>query len=589
MADGSAFGDEQLWTREHLAEIEEHFIKHPDQGDRSFIEKFRAQLAPASAGAKRLAAEMLWVMLLFPNNVGRQSKVETIRTIWGWSGTTLPDTHPLLLALGQGVGSGGMGFNTYRPFELTLFVRLMQAWKGLPADEKRLLIDDPWLFAEFVDGIEGADRRQFRHMLLHLLFPDTFERVSSGDNKTRIDSAFRDRLDGQQLPPNETATSLIARDRRLLHVRRLLEAEPHDGHVDFYEGRYAAHWQPPAAGPVPPPPLPQPAPPRPTAGTPPTQAVREPSREYAQPDLASIAESIRSLNLRIDDRTIRRYHLALASRGFVILSGVSGTGKTWLAEAYAQAIGARTLVVPVAPNWTTNEDLLGFVDPFSGAYRDTPFSRFLREASAAHTDARRDGRHPRPFHLILDEMNLARVEYYFARFLSAMELRMRAGEAQVELGPNDNVTLPPNLFFIGTVNVDETTHGFADKVYDRAQLIEVPASREALAEHLGAAPYRDLVLELWDAVHPVAPFAFRVLDDIGRYIEKGSPLGVQWEEMMDELLLQKILPKIRGTDPRVGDALQTVIRITDERFPLSNAKARAMRASYEQHGVASFF
>jgi 5-methylcytosine-specific restriction endonuclease McrBC GTP-binding regulatory subunit McrB len=67
-------------------------------------------------------------------------------------------------------------------------------------------------------------------------------------------------------------------------------------------------------------------------------------------------------------------------------------------------------------------------------------------------------------------MNLARVEYYFARFLSAMEVRVRYGTGRIELGPEEQVVLPPNLRFAGTVNVDETTHGFADKLYARAQL-----------------------------------------------------------------------------------------------------------------------
>ena len=102
----------------------------------------------------------------------------------------------------------------------------------------------------------------------------------------------------------------------------------------------------------------------------------------------------------------------------------------------------------MAPNWTTNEDLLGFADPISGVYRDTVFSRFLRAAAAEHAESRRAGRQAREHHLVLDEMNLARVEYYFATFLSGMELRMRAGEARIELGPNDAVLLPPNLKFI---------------------------------------------------------------------------------------------------------------------------------------------
>ena len=88
-------------------------------------------------------------------------------------------------------------------------------------------------------------------------------------------------------------------------------------------------------------------------------------------------------------------------------------------------------------------------------------------------------------------MNLARVEHYFSRFLSAMELRSRQGSAMLDLAPGHSVVLSPNLKFAGTVNVDETTYGFADKVYDRAQLIELPLRREDVAKHLEGRPYAD--------------------------------------------------------------------------------------------------
>jgi hypothetical protein len=195
----------------------------------------------------------------------------------------------------------------------------------------------------------------------------------------------------------------------------------------------------------------------------------------------------------------------------------------------------------------------------------------------------------RPFHLVLDEMNLARVENYFATFLSGMELRMRCGEARIALGASESVPLTPNLTFVGTVNVDETTHGFAEKVFDRAQVIELIVARDDIEAFLGPAPYRAEMLALWDALHLVAPFAYRVLDETTRYVASATSLVVPWEELFDEIILQKILPKLRGTDPRVGDALAAVAELSQERFPLTHAKVRAMSDTFQQHGVVSFF
>ena len=309
---------------------------------------------------------------------------------------------------------------------------------------------------------------------------------------------------------------------------------------------------------------------------------------YIEPNFETIRSRIETEGLVVSDRTLRRFHLSLRSRGFVILSGISGTGKTWLAQAYARAVGGRELLVPVAPNWTTNEDLLGYLNPISGVYHDTAFSKFLREAALEWETAGEEEREPVPHYLVLDEMNLARVEYYFATFLSALEVRQREETARVQLG-EDVVLLTPNLRFVGTVNVDETTHGFADKVYDRAQLVELEAPREAIERHLADSPLTETLLSAWEALHEVAPFAFRVVDDIRDYVEAAEALGVEVEAALDEQMLQKLLPKVHGIDPRIEQALTGFIELCGDRFPLSADKARRMRIRFNEHGSASYF
>jgi MoxR-like ATPase len=311
--------------------------------------------------------------------------------------------------------------------------------------------------------------------------------------------------------------------------------------------------------------------------------------DYMEPAFDDILASIEQEGLTIEEEVVRRYHLSLKTRGFVVLSGISGTGKTWLAQAYGRAIGAELIIVPVAPNWTTNEDLLGYLNPLDDLYHDTEFSHFLRRAAEEYRQAARIGTTARPYHLVLDEMNLARVEYYFAKFLSAMELRAREDDVTIELAPGDEVLLPPNLKFTGTVNVDETTHGFADKVYDRSQLIELTISREMLLEHLGERPFSTTLADVWTILRDVAPFAFRVLDEIAAYVDAAADLDVDWEVAFDEQLLQKVLPKIRGTDLRLKDALRDFVELSADRFPLSHAKASTMLATFNEHGFTSYF
>lgn len=308
------------------------------------------------------------------------------------------------------------------------------------------------------------------------------------------------------------------------------------------------------------------------------------------PDFETILGDIQRRGFRTTSRDIGRYHTALQSRKFVILSGISGTGKTWLAQAYAEAVGAACKLVPVAPNWTSNEDLLGYLNPLTQTFQSTEFTRFAQAAANEWKQAKESGRPPRQYHLVLDEMNLARVEYYFAKFLSAMEVRSRNGEGEIELYNSKSLQLTPNLFFIGTVNIDETTHGFADKVFDRAQMIELHMARENIALHLQGQPYESIALDIWDCMKDTFPFAYRVLDDISSYVGKATEpeRGLDWRYAFDEQVLQKILPKIKGSDPQLAPMLERLQGILAD-YPLSLERVKRMQETYHTHGFTSYF
>lgn len=310
---------------------------------------------------------------------------------------------------------------------------------------------------------------------------------------------------------------------------------------------------------------------------------------YIEPSFDEVRQTIDASGAVYSPDLLRRYHLSLKTRRFVILTGVSGSGKTLLTRMYADAVGAEYCLVPVAPNWTTNEDLLGYYNPLSKQYYDTDFSNFLRQASRAYYNAISVDKNPEPFHLILDEMNLARVEYYFAKFLSGMEVLTSFGKAQVTMSGQDIVDLPPNLFFVGTVNVDETTQGFADKIYDRAQVIEVTHNREEVASRIGVPVMRDVLMAIWDAVADVMPFSIRVVDEINRYVAEASRIGIPWEAAFDDQIIQKILPRVKGTDIRIGVMLQKLNEITANHFPRSNYKIQQLSYSFHTNGIVSFF
>jgi len=310
---------------------------------------------------------------------------------------------------------------------------------------------------------------------------------------------------------------------------------------------------------------------------------------YQEPNFDLIAKAIKKANVVFSNDLLRRYHLSLKTRRFVILCGVSGCGKTLLTRTYANAVQAQYRLVPVAPNWTTNEDLLGYYNPLNKQYYDTDFSLFLRQASRAHESAVSVGKQAQPFHLVLDEMNLARVEYYFAKFLSGMEVLNSAGKATVTMFGPDVVELPPNLYFVGTVNIDETTQGFADKIYDRAQVIELTHNREEVESRIERKELKEPLMAVWDAVAEVAPFSIRVIDEVSAYVTAAINLRIPWEQALDDQICQKILPRVRGTDVRLGVMLQKLHAITVNRFPRSNGKIQQLTYGYQNYGIVSYF
>lgn len=337
---------------------------------------------------------------------------------------------------------------------------------------------------------------------------------------------------------------------------------------------------------------------------------------------------------------LSNFYLSLKSKPFVILSGISGTGKSKLVRLFAEAIDAKFELIPVRPDWSDATELLGYKD-INQVFHPGKLTQIIAEA-------KKDS--DRPYIVCLDEMNLARVEYYFSDFLSLIESRHWEGDRIVtDSLSNETTTLgeplfiPDNLYIIGTVNMDETTFQFSKKVLDRANTLElnevdltysfeedeeveevlVPVHNAALkSKYLILRDCKDYA-ELAERVigqlinlnemlkSCQMQFAYRVRDEIIFYMAYNQEYDLMSEEeAFDYQLLQKILPRINGTSLRLREMLMKLLsycvgkevneqesydleawqkEVAEGLYPRSATKVLEMLRRYDEDGFTSFW
>jgi 5-methylcytosine-specific restriction enzyme B len=322
------------------------------------------------------------------------------------------------------------------------------------------------------------------------------------------------------------------------------------------------------------------------------------------PSLPTIVASVQQAG-HFPAELVVRLHAGLwshARRHFAILTGLSGSGKTLLAREYAKALAGgngepQLLTVPVQPGWYDPGALFGYINPLrDDAYVRTPFLEFLIAAGGDPVN---------PYVVVLDEMNLSHPEQYMAPLLSAMEtgepMQLHA-EGDLFDGVPPRLAYPSNLVLIGTVNMDETTHGLSDKVLDRAFVLEFwdvdldayPrwGSRRLAASNEAQA--REVLGALMGALSPARlHFGWRVVDDVLAFLEHADTAvdAMPFGAALDAVVYAKILPKLRGEDsPRLRDAL-TRCEAALVSFGLRQAAAKVaeLRRDLETTGSARFW
>ncbi|GAB6137960.1 McrB family protein [Halanaerobaculum tunisiense] len=327
-----------------------------------------------------------------------------------------------------------------------------------------------------------------------------------------------------------------------------------------------------------------------------------------------IEEYIAGQGFTYPEGLIENFYLSLKTKPFVLLAGISGTGKTKLVELFAKAIGVtgdQFKIIPVKPDWSDSSDLLGY-NSIKGQFNPGPMIEIIQKAMVDQDNI---------YFICLDEMNLARVEYYFSDLLSVMETREQVNG---EIKSNQLLTaedftneedkekyaglyLPENLYFVGTVNMDETTHPFSKKVLDRANTIEFSqvnldsfdlnlVAQEPLtnvrnsflkAEYL---TLKDCAKEEQEFIEQVIAklteindilkennlhIGYRVRDEICFYMlyARREEL-LTFESAFDLQLMQKILPRIQGSSVLIKEILVELFEVASSTTNFSQKERR---------------
>lgn len=300
--------------------------------------------------------------------------------------------------------------------------------------------------------------------------------------------------------------------------------------------------------------------------------------------------------LYFDIDTIRFFVSGFAASHFIILEGLSGTGKSSLPRYFAKFINANLLFVPVQATWRDKTNLIGYFNDFSKAYSETEFLTSLYHANY----------NPDMIHMfVLDEMNISRVEYYFADFLSVLEYPEEEWKIKIMQLPynfippaklDDGVIqIPNNVYFVGTANKDDSTFTITDKVYDRAITIDfdnrndafnvngdastINLSRSALAKLYQEAKNNksyqmtdndyqkfqtisDYIYDQFDIT-----FGNRILNQISELVPVFVSCGGTKEEALDFLLSRKVISKIEGRfEEYVKNALRELLNLIHKTY-----------------------
>jgi 5-methylcytosine-specific restriction enzyme B len=405
---------ERVWTAEVLEAFKACFTDNPDESQDSFEQKFQRQLVDQEANVVKLAAELVFVYFLFPSTISGAHKRDLVQRIASWKQIEVPQAGlDAMKVLDDGIGGTGLAYSTRRFLEIAFLAESARRLVSLPPDERRAVLEDHIKLRALFEEVEGDATRQSRDILLHLLFPDRYERIASRGHKHLIAETFADVLRDTQKSEDL--------DDQIYAIRSRLESFIPGKELDFYWSPLRECW-------------------------------------YVAGESDDDLESLQGL-------TIKKQ---------IIFYGPPGTGKTHEAKELADRLIRQNLLREWGPNKyfshpAVKEIVAGRLRrvQFHPGYSYEDFVRGLQLVEGGRTEYRcgillktletmsadTDDMQHVPLVMILDEMNRADLSKVLGECFSLLEDR---GQPVQLAGQDDapaSISFPDNLFFIGTMNL----------------------------------------------------------------------------------------------------------------------------------------
>lgn len=539
---------ENIWTQGNIHRLIERFVNSPDISGESFEQKFEKQLKNESVEVHKLAIEIMFIYYLFPKSIKNETKKNKLKMIAGWQGINIDFNLPIFQALEEGIGATGPFYNRAINSEISYLILFVNALKQKTIQQRNEILNDCALLKEFAENVrkEINKKVQVQNILLHLILPEKFERITSWGHKEKIVKTYQYLIDDN---------SVVDTDYQLFLIREKLEENYPDGRFDFYLPEIKKKWQ---------------------DGNPPKRGDGGGNGNKSNIPSVNfhVSEFPDDLVFENEDLLKEQIFTALKNGKHIILTGPPGTGKSKLAKKICDIYQVQSKMVTASANWSTYETIGGYRPNKEGnlCFREGIFLECVKE---------RETNQPKNEWLIIDEINRADIDKAFGTLFSVLTgdevtLPFQADNGQSivikpqgnknYIEPEDHVYVIPNDWrIIGTMNTIDKASLFELSYAFMRRFAFIPVgipkkiTSELVNQYLkvwGMSTYPNpkALVDIWQLINEYRKVGPAIIKDIARHAQDN-------DDYTSAIILY-VLPQFEGLS--LSKIKEFVSRLADE-------------------------